>query len=251
MKPPPGSLCPRMKITNASTLSTGTSARHSMRMGIEFTSGSVNGAGWVPFRKGCRGIDPTTAAITTPAIPSTESSPMVSSARNSTRIVFTTFAPPEMPGASRRYHIAISGRSCLPSSAHTPKKVATPAAMAIIPARALRGLDVRWNNSGCCRSTNMMITTTSNSTRNCVSATSGAPSIRICNVTPTPVVPSITAAVRRECVVMSVTTDTTTIASGSRSMGRSMPSTRGCMGTPSTPGNMVVPAASSTIMRIG
>ena len=135
-----------MNTSTLRTASTGMTRTMTLRMGIELSCDWPKGAGRVPSLKGCRGMDLATAAMTMAAIPRTESSPRVSSARNSTRMVATTFCPLVISGASVRYHMASSERSRRPSRAWTPVKATAPANKAMIRAPICRLPDFTFGN---------------------------------------------------------------------------------------------------------
>ena len=238
INPPPGELWPRQKISALNTPKNGSIIFSSVFIGIVFNSACPIGAGCVPRINGYRGIDVTTAAITIAAMPNTLNSPMVSNARNSTKIVFTTLSPSVTFGPFCKYHMAKSLRSFRPTSRYEPKNVTIPKPTATTIGMLFDAAEFRcsgWNRSGCWRTTSIIMTTVNDSTKNWVSATSGAPNINTCNVTPTPATPIPATAVNRFGVRTIITTAKIIIANGNKSVTRSEPGTRGCNATPSTP----------------
>ena len=109
MNPPPGWLWPRQNTAALIRIRTGIRSFAIHLIGNEFSSGRGMAAKDPRMSSRTRGTESTTAAIATPHMPSTESSPMVSKARNSTRMVFTTLLPCEIVGPLVRYHCEING----------------------------------------------------------------------------------------------------------------------------------------------
>ena len=151
-------------------------------------------------------------------------------------MVLTTLFSDVIFGPSSRYHWATSGLPRRPVRVHTAPKVARPTPTPTTAATMRRLRPVPEKARGWWRSTSIISTTVRISTRNCVMATSGAPSSSTCRVTPVPVTPNSTAACRRLRARSVAATPMTTMVSGIRSIQESMPSILSGISMPPMPG---------------
>ena len=252
MNPPPGSLWPRHSSMIETTARIGATPRASSFSGTVLRVASSSASAAVPvlctvpgngsaagggsMARAVARTDPRTPRIAMPATPRTATSPKVSRARNSTRIVLTTLLPPVISGPFSSRYMPIGDRSRRPVKTRTPTVAVIPDSTARTMAAVFRGREAARKSRGNLRSTrtNMMIVRAS--TNSWVIPTSGAPSPKIWMVTAMPTADSSTAADSRERATHSPATPTTTTTSSTTSITLSRSSTRG---------GIVVPVASA------
>src|SRR5699024_12333488 len=95
-KPPHGSVSPRTNTTRLTMLRIGRAILEKLRKEMELSSALDNGdvSSVLALRTGVGAREANKVATATPATPSTESAPRVSTARNATRITLTKLMPP-------------------------------------------------------------------------------------------------------------------------------------------------------------